>query len=175
MIHSVGGQLVHTVPLLVPVASLVGVFGPDVLRSLHKRSSWLALAAACSVVAAVVHVVVMPEHLDEYWLFGLFFGALAALQLGYAGMLAVRPSRRLLVAGALVNASTVAVWLVSRTVGLPIGPAAGAPEPVGVLDVLSTAAEVVLLVATAVAPAAALGSTQQRSRAPLPRASVPVG
>ena len=150
MNHGVGEQLVHTVPLLVPVAALVGVFGTDVLRSLRTRSPWLAVAAVCSVVAAVVHVVVMPEHLDEYWLFGLFFGVLAVLQLGYVGLLALRPSRGLLVAGALVNAGTVALWLVSRTVGLPIGPAAGTPEPVGVLDVVSSAAEVLLVVATAV-------------------------
>ena len=149
MSHSSG--VLDAVPLLVPVAAVLAVLGPDALRSLRSRSPWLALSGLCSVVAALVHVVVMPSHLDEYWLFGLFFGVLAALQLGYAGLLALRPSRGLLAAGALVNAATVGLWLVSRTVGLPIGPAPGVPEPVGPLDVLSTAAELVLVVATACA------------------------
>jgi hypothetical protein len=149
--HGVGDHLVHVVPLLVPVAGLVGVLGPDALRSLRARSPWLAVAAASSVVAAVVHVVVMPAHLEEHWSFGVFFGLLAVVQLGYAGALALRPSRDVLVAGALVNAATVALWLLSRTVGLPLGPEAGTPEPVGLLDATSTLAEVVLLVATAVA------------------------
>jgi hypothetical protein len=175
--HGVGDHLVHVVPLLVPVAGLVGVFGPDVVRTLRARSPWLALAAVCSTVSAVVHVVVMPGHLEELWLFGVFFGLLAVLQLGYAGLLALRPTRGLLVAGALVNAATVGLWLASRTVGLPLGPEAGTPEPVGLLDLTSTLAELVLLVATAVvvgqARAVQPSSTQVSagSRTPVGRSS----
>ena len=150
MNHGVGGQLVHAAPLLVPVAAFVGVFGADVVRVLRARSLWLVVAAVASVVAAVVHVVVMPAHLEELWLLGVFFGALAAFQLGYAGMLALRPSRGLVVAGGLVNAGTVALWLASRTVGLPIGPDAGTPEQVGLPDLVATGAELLLVVATAV-------------------------
>ena len=177
MNHGVGGQLLHAAPLLVPVAAFVGVFGADVLRTLRTRSRWLAVAGAASAVAAVVHVVVMPAHLDEYWLFGVFFGLLAVFQLGYAGLLAVRPSRDLLVAGALVNAGTVALWLASRTVGLPLGPEAGAPEQLGVLDVVASAAELLLVVATAAvvrqASAVQPSSTQVSagSRTPVGRSS----
>ena len=177
MNHGVGDHLVHVVPLLVPVAGLVGVFGRDVVRSLGARSPWLAVAAVSSVVAAVVHVVVMLEHLEEQWLFGVFFGVLAVVQLCYAGVLALRPTRDVLVAGALVNALTVALWLVSRTVGLPLGPGAGTPEPAGLLDVTATAAELTLLVATVLvvrqARAVQPSSTQVSagSRTPVGRSS----
>ncbi len=64
---------------------------------------------------------------------------------------------RLLTAGAVANVAVAAVWLVSRTTGLPIGPGAGRPEPVGVKDVLATADELglALLVALVLARIAA--------------------
>jgi hypothetical protein len=37
-----------------------------------------------------------------------------------------------LVAGAALNVLLVALWVASRTVGLPIGP--GGPQPVGIVD-----------------------------------------
>jgi hypothetical protein len=45
--------------------------------------------------------------------------------------------------GALGNGAVAAVWIASRTTGLPIGPDAGEPEPLGVKDVLATADELV--------------------------------
>ncbi|MCX9192210.1 hypothetical protein C3Y87_12455 [Carbonactinospora thermoautotrophica] len=39
------------------------------------------------------------------------------------------------VPGALVNVGVLALWLVTRTTGLPFGPHAGGPEHMGVLDV----------------------------------------
>jgi hypothetical protein len=41
----------------------------------------------------------------------------------------------------------VTVWVVSRTVGMPFGPARGAPEPVGWADFLSTALELTTVAA----------------------------
>ena len=38
------------------------------------------------------------------------------------------------------------MWVVSRTVGIPLGPAAGEVEGMGALDVISTATEVALVV-----------------------------
>jgi hypothetical protein len=49
-----------------------------------------------------------------------------------------------LIAGAVGNAAVVGVWVLSRTVGLPVGPDAGTPEAVGGLDGLGTVFEVLI-------------------------------
>ena len=53
-----------------------------------------------------------------------------------------RPSRRLLLAGAIGNLAIASVWLVSRTVGLPLGPEAWEPEAIHVADIVATLDEV---------------------------------
>ena len=83
----------------------------------------------------------VPEHLREAGLYGAFFLALAAAQLAYAGAVLARPSRALLVAGAVASALVVALWLQTRLVGVPLGPGAGEREPFGLLDLLCAAAE----------------------------------
>jgi hypothetical protein len=47
--------------------------------------------------------------------------------------------------GALGNALIAVTWVISRTTGLPFGPGAGEPEPVGIADVVSTAFELALV------------------------------
>jgi hypothetical protein len=64
-------------------------------------------------------------------------------------LLLARPSRVLLAAGALGNAAIVVLWLVTRTIGIPLGPAAGSVESVGGLDILASGFEIVGLVAAA--------------------------
>jgi hypothetical protein len=56
-----------------------------------------------------------------------------------------RPSRLWLWLGLVGNALIIAVYLASRTTGLPIGPDAGSPEPAGGLDVVSTVLELALV------------------------------
>ena len=125
--------------LLIPV--LAG--GAAVVRDRHPAAprSLLALAAA-SVIAAVVHVWVAPEHFAESALYGTFFVATAVAGLGYAALVLARPSRGLLLAGAAGNAAVVGLWLVTRLVAVPLGPGAGETEPFGGLDVLASAAEI---------------------------------
>jgi hypothetical protein len=101
---------------------------------------------------------VTAAHFREYWLFGLLFAIVAPLQLAWAELVRRRPrDRRLLATGALGNGAVAAVWIASRTTGLPIGPHAGEPEPLGVKDVLATADELVCaaIVAILLARAAA--------------------
>ena len=43
--------------------------------------------------------------------------------------------------GLVVNAAVVAVWIVSRTTGLPVGPSPGTPEPFGGADLAATGFE----------------------------------
>ena len=56
-----------------------------------------------------------------------------------------RPNRTLLIAGAVGNGTIIALWTVTRTVGLPVGPEPWQPEAIAALDVLSTLCEVALV------------------------------
>lgn len=90
-------------------------------------------------------------HFREYWLFGLLFAIVAPLQLAWAELVRRRPDdRRLLIAGAIGNLGVAAVWVASRTTGLPVGPHPGEPEPVGIKDLLSTYDELLLAIIVAV-------------------------
>src|SRR5438046_62766 len=106
----------------------------DTRLASHAGARWLL--AGCSLGAAAVHFGYAPSHFSEYWLHGLFFVVVAWLQVLWAGAVVVRPSRRLLIAGALGSEVVVAVWVASRTIGTILGPHAGTAEPVGFPDVL---------------------------------------
>ena len=72
----------------------------------------------------------------------------ALAQLAWVVAVVSNPTRTVYVVGAFGNALIVMTWVVSRTSGLPFGPEAGEPEPVGVADAVSTALEVVVVVGT---------------------------
>ena len=128
--------------LLVPV--LAG--GAAVLRDRRPDASpVLVLLAAASLIAAVVHVWVAPEHFAESALYGAFFVATAVAGAVFAAWVIVRPTRALLLAGVVGNAAIVVLWLVTRLVAVPLGPGAGETEPFGALDVLASGAELVAL------------------------------
>lgn len=110
--------------------------------SARTRSTLLPLVALAGAAAAAIHFVVMPEHFEEATLYGAFFAVAATSQLLYSVLLLVRPSRSLLVAGALGNVAIVLLWLVTRTIGIPLGPGAGSTESFGGLDVLATIFEI---------------------------------
>jgi hypothetical protein len=99
-----------------------------------------------------------------------FFVAVAAAQLVWGVVALVRAPRWWLALGAIGNLLVVATWLVSRTVGLPVGEYAGITLPVGFPDSLATALEAV----TALGAAALLvrGRAPTRSPAHSPGATV---
>jgi hypothetical protein len=100
---------------------------------------WLSLAAG------VIHAVAAIDHFDHYWLYGVFFLALTYGQVLWGiALLRGRVDDRGMTIGALANLAIVAVWLYSRTIGVPIGPEAGRPEAVGVMDVAATLDQLVL-------------------------------
>jgi hypothetical protein len=105
----------------------------------------LPLVGLASAAAASVHLVVMPTHFHEAVLYGTFFALAAALQLGFAALTLARPSRALFVVGLLGNLSVVILWLMTRVVAIPLGPAAGTTESFGGLDVLATTFEVAIV------------------------------
>ncbi|WP_076259927.1 hypothetical protein [Intrasporangium flavum] len=77
-------------------------------------------AGALLGVAGLVHVVVTPEHLDEWAPAGVFFAVVATIQLWLAQALWRGTARRVLPAAVLSTAGLVGLYVVSRTVGLPL-------------------------------------------------------
>ena len=100
--------------------------------------------AILSTAVAAIHFAVMGAHFREFALFGMFFSIVAWVQALWALGVVGAPTRSLLLAGSLFNALVALVWLISRTTGLPLGPAPGVAEPVSFLDGLSTAIELVI-------------------------------
>jgi hypothetical protein len=105
------------------------------------RQPVVVAAAVLSAAAAAVHVRVCPEHFGEAAIYGLFFLFAATAQLGWAALIWLRPRRSLLFAGAFGNAAVVALWVMTRTNGIPLGPGRGEVEAVGALDIVATGCE----------------------------------
>ena len=103
----------------------------------------LYAAAALSLLAALIHLWVTPEHFEEWWGYGAFFLVAAAAQVLYAPLVLVWPTRIVLLGGIAGNLAIVALYLLTRTVGIPLfGPGAGEVEGAGFVDLCATASEV---------------------------------
>lgn len=100
-------------------------------------------AAVCIAGAAFIHFGVAGDHFAEWWLYGVFFLLLAAGQVTWAVLCWQSARRALLVVGVLGNLGVVVLWVITRTVGLPFGPAPGVAEAVGVPDILCAVLELV--------------------------------
>jgi hypothetical protein len=109
-----------------------------------------AVAAWATLVAGLIHFIVVPEHWQESSLYGTFFAAATVAQVGLAVLLAQRSAAWLLVGNIAVQLGLVGLWAVTRTAGIPLGPEAGMVEAVGLLDSLCVAAQVLSAAACAV-------------------------
>ena len=116
--------------------SFVGRDRRDILR--------IALAFL-SVAAALVHFAVIEQHFTEYWVYGSFFVAVGMFELIWALLIMAVPSRLLYGASIVVNALTIAAYVITRTVGLLVGPSATETEKIGFGDLTTTAFEAVLV------------------------------
>ena len=87
-------------------------------------------AALASLGAAFIHIAVAPMHWQDWPASGMFFAAIAVVQVVWAFFAWTRPAPALLAAGAAMNAGSIALWVMSRTAGAPFGPHAGQPEAV---------------------------------------------
>jgi hypothetical protein len=116
-------------------------------------------AAALSLAAGGLHATAGPEHAEEWWAYGVFFFGAAAAQAAYGlllwtqgieawgGWRAVRGA--IYLAGIVMTLAIILLWVVTRTVGAPVGPEAFEPEAVGGLDLLSKVAEAALVIVLA--------------------------
>jgi hypothetical protein len=114
-------------------------------RTMHHRL--LSVVAILSLVAAVIHVWVMPEHFDEWWGYGAFFLIAAAAQALYAVAILRAPTPTLLWVGIVGNLAIIALWAITRTIGIPgFGPHAGEIEEIGQIDIVSKLVELLLII-----------------------------
>lgn len=115
-------------------------------RALVQR----AVVTSTLVGAALIHGSVAGEHFGEWALAGAFFLTVQLVELVLALLAAVAWDRRVAQLVVVTGLGTVVVWLVSRTTGMPIGPADfRVPEPVGLSDVLCGVLELASVVAAA--------------------------
>jgi hypothetical protein len=77
--------------------------------------------AIVSTAAAVIHFAVAAENVAGYWLFSLTALVISWLQLGWAIAVVIRPSRRLLQAGVLLNGVVLAGYVITQATGDAIG------------------------------------------------------
>lgn len=109
-----------------------------------RTIAWLA--AVLSLAAAAVHFGYAPHHLADDWAHGWFFLVLGAYQVTFAVLVVARPRRWLWWSAVLVNGGAIATWTVSRTVGLPFGPADLRTESASAPDIVCVGIEAVLIV-----------------------------
>src|SRR5919204_3673590 len=95
-----------------------------------------------------------------------FFSVVAAAQLVWGVVSMAQAPRWWLALGAAGNLVVVATWVVSRTVGLPVGEYAGIRLPVGFADGLATALEAVTVLGAAALMVRGRGPARSPARSP---------
>jgi len=129
------------------------------VERVRSRTAVPVCVALASALAGLIHLAVVPEHLEEWWVYGTFFVVTGVFQLGYAVAVLRRPTPLVALTGIITNLGIVLLWLLSRTTGLPVGPPAdrasheGAHlaeggsniEAVGPLDLVASGAELVVV------------------------------
>jgi hypothetical protein len=117
-------------------------------RAARDSSTWRGLAVGSSVAAAGAHAAVFPHHVEEAWFVGLFFLVVTLAQAAWAVLVFLdATSTRLLQAGIAGSLGLVALWTVSRTVGLPLGLGR---ESVGGWDIACAVWELVIVATCAI-------------------------
>jgi hypothetical protein len=103
------------------------------------------LLAALAGAAGVIHLAMVPSHVEEWAAEGVAFAVVGWLQLVLALWLVIRPSRALLGVAIGGTVAGVGAWAVTRTAGSPFGPHAGHAEDVSVVDLVAVGLEVALV------------------------------
>lgn len=109
----------------------------------------------CVAISGGAHGLVTQAHFQEWWGYGVFFLVASVCLIGFGLALitdAIDPRympgdvhrlRRLMyLAGAVGNVSIIALYVLSRTVGVPLGPNAGSVESVGGVDLVAKTTEI---------------------------------
>jgi uncharacterized membrane protein len=123
-----------------------------------RRRRVETLVGVCVIVSGSAHGFVTQQHFQEWWGYGVFFLATAICLVGFGLALitdAIDPRympgdvnriRRLMyAAGAIGIVGILALYVVTRSAGIPLGPGSGSVETVGAIDLLAKAAEALAL------------------------------
>jgi hypothetical protein len=110
----------------------------------------LTLAAVALFGCAAIHLAVIPDHLNHWVVASAFFLTLAMAEAAGGALLLGRPSQNVLVAVAAASVVPLALWVWSRTSGLPFGPNSNVPEPFGLADIAASLLELGTLVVAVV-------------------------
>jgi hypothetical protein len=181
------GHLAHVVVFGLPIVGLIAALALQEIRARvsdpHKKmlgrelrrpglctreSPALRFAVLGLVAAAVIHGGVIGDHFHEDLFYGLFFLVVTAVQLCLALILSTMSTLRLLRYVAAMSGSIAALYLVSRTTGLPIGPEPWRAEPFGILDIAATCAELVTLAGCGVQLRRATSANRRHAHRVLP-------
>ena len=119
---------------------------PEVRTPVACSRTALPVAVTASTAAAGAHAAVGPAHLEASFLVAAFFVVAPVTQLLWAALVLQRARRTFLVVGVAINSAFIALWAVTRTVGLPAGLLPGV-EPVGAWDVFTVVTEFALVTA----------------------------
>jgi hypothetical protein len=103
------------------------------------------MAAGLSIGAAVIHFGAVPGHIQEAAWVGPGLVVAGTFQAAWALAWLIERSPSVIRFGILGNLVIVALWLVSRTSGLPVGDLAGRPEAIGGADAAATLYELLLV------------------------------
>jgi len=114
---------------------------PAALQGWRPILRWAAVFTLWG--AAAIHASQIRNHLDEWPPAGLTFLGLAAIEAALGAVLAFGESFSLTMGAIAVSLATIWLWALSRTIGIPFGPDAGIPEPVGRPDLMATVLETV--------------------------------
>ena len=126
----------------------------------------LSVIAMASIAAGAINLAAAATIGSSSAQYLAFFTAVGVAQLAWATVALARAPRWWLALGAAGNLVVVATWVVSRTVGLPFGPAAGIRLPAHFPDSLATALEVVVVVGAAALLARGQGLARSAVRSP---------
>lgn len=130
------------------LSSVLGaVAGVPPTRTGRSRTAFgAAWAAALLGASGVVHLALVPPHIGTWVWEGTAFAVAGWLQVTLAVLLVTRPSRVALLSAAAIDLVLIALWVVSRTSGLPFGPDRGRAVPVGFIDAATVAMEAAAVV-----------------------------
>jgi hypothetical protein len=99
--------------------------------------------------AGLIHLVMVPVHMDQSVLEGTTFVLAGWAQLVLALVIALRPSRQALVATFAATMTMIGAWTISRVWGLPYGAHQGHPEEAAFVDVVAVGIEAATILVAA--------------------------
>ena len=110
-------------------------------RHLERRTLFAGAVTGVAMLAAgLLHLVVVPDHLEESWVHGLVIGGIGVVQLGLGLAFVRRPSVPLFQAGLIITSGPIWLWANTRVLRAPF---MDGPEPIQAIDVLIGAIEIV--------------------------------